>query len=90
MTARRASIVLIFTPTAPPAGLESWATRSAQPDAGLCHPCIAHARDQHEVGREKFWELLPGLFGLPPWTELLKERDSMYIKFFHFDIGVRS
>lgn len=29
----------------------------------------------HKTGREKFWELLPSLFGLPPWEELNKERE---------------
>lgn len=46
---------------------------------GLCTDCSKLARDEHEAGREKFWQRLPSLFGLPSWTELAKEREEMYV-----------
>ena len=48
---------------------------------GLCDECIEEGRLKHGVGREEFWDKLPGIFNLPPWTELLKERQEMYIDF---------
>ncbi|KAF8989031.1 hypothetical protein BDQ17DRAFT_1393350 [Cyathus striatus] len=47
--------------------LERW---SDAPSAGLCKPCMLSARDIHEQGRRRMWELLPSFFGLPPWDEL--------------------
>ncbi|KAF7974121.1 hypothetical protein HWV62_13333 [Athelia sp. TMB] len=44
---------------------------------GLCDECCKDARRYHEAGRAEFWEKLPSLFGLPPWSELLEEREDM-------------
>lgn len=44
---------------------------------GLCHVCAYQAQDMHTDGRQDFWELLPGLFSLPSWDELRKEREEM-------------
>lgn len=45
----------------------------------LCPKCTKRAKEKHQQGREAFWEGLPGLFRLPPWAELLKEREGMYV-----------
>ena len=46
--------------------------------SGLCDSCKEYGRRKHEAGRAEFWEKLPSLFDLPPWTELMKEREEMY------------
>ncbi|KAF7974530.1 hypothetical protein HWV62_11996 [Athelia sp. TMB] len=47
----------------------------APPD--LCDECIKEGRLKHAAGRLEFWEKLPGIFDLPPWTQLLKERQEI-------------
>ncbi|KZP11456.1 hypothetical protein FIBSPDRAFT_837622 [Athelia psychrophila] len=44
-------------------------------ERGMCKVCIDVASVEHENGRRRFWEALPGIFGLPGWEELNKERD---------------
>lgn len=39
----------------------------------LCANCKVEAKKAHTEGRQKFWEMLPGFFGLPEWDELVKE-----------------
>lgn len=39
----------------------------------MCSSCNSVAEELHNVGRAKFWEALPGIFGLPDWAELRKE-----------------
>ncbi|KAF7974951.1 hypothetical protein HWV62_11013 [Athelia sp. TMB] len=46
---------------------------------GICRACYEAAYASHLAGRIEFWERLPVMFGLPPWTELLKEREEMDI-----------
>ncbi|KZP19036.1 hypothetical protein FIBSPDRAFT_828608 [Athelia psychrophila] len=41
----------------------------------LCATCAIKAKEQHNMGRAKFWEQLPVLLGLPPWSELKNERE---------------
>lgn len=36
----------------------------------ICHDCIAYSQAVHLEGRKQVWEVLPGLFALPPWEEL--------------------
>ncbi|KZP23541.1 hypothetical protein FIBSPDRAFT_458323 [Athelia psychrophila] len=43
---------------------------------GQCNSCIDVARQRHEEGRQKAWDALPGVFGLPGWEELTKERSA--------------
>lgn len=56
-------------------GFERWDSRFS---SGLCKHCAAAARTKHEAGRKKLWNQLPGLFNLPPWSELLKEREEIH------------
>lgn len=43
----------------------------------MCDYCDMGAILTHQRGRVKFWEALPGIFGLPEWAELRKERDEL-------------
>lgn len=36
----------------------------------LCTECGKEAKEIHDAGREKIWEMLPLFFGLPSWTDL--------------------
>lgn len=79
---RQRHLIEWFTPLPEPSGLDLWkqvSTRFNYPDVSLCQHCISSAQSQHEVGRVEFWEELPSLFGLPPWTELLREREDVYV-----------
>lgn len=40
---------------------------------GLCKACIKVAQNLHEEGRQRMWDDLPSIFGLPGWVELLEE-----------------
>lgn len=50
---------------------------------GLCGPCSKVAEKWHVAGREAMWEQLPLLLHLPPWSELLKERENQYVSNHH-------
>lgn len=39
-------------------------------EAGLCAECAPKSRDSHNAGRQRVWEQLPSVFGLPDWEEL--------------------
>jgi len=39
----------------------------------LCPACAADARSLHRDNRKEAWRRLPGIFGLPDWTELVKK-----------------
>lgn len=41
--------------------------------AGLCSVCAAECHQKYDVGRRKIWDLLPSIFGLASWDELLKD-----------------
>ncbi|KAJ7292221.1 hypothetical protein C8J57DRAFT_1274861 [Mycena rebaudengoi] len=66
----KAKVELARDVWAPPlAGLFlSWWTRF---DKRLCPECAAAGRKLHSAGREKLWQKLPSIYGLPPWEELL-------------------
>ncbi|KAF8216825.1 hypothetical protein K438DRAFT_1658313 [Mycena galopus ATCC 62051] len=36
----------------------------------LCATCTEHVKESMTVGRRKIWDELPGIFELPPWSEL--------------------
>ncbi|KAJ7494271.1 hypothetical protein B0H11DRAFT_1802506 [Mycena galericulata] len=38
----------------------------------LCPACITLLRLHHNTARQKFWDNLPKIYGLPPWEELEK------------------
>ena len=46
--------------------------------SGMCQECIEVGEGKLRAGRAEFWENLPSLFNLPPWSEL-KEREDMYV-----------
>jgi len=37
----------------------------------LCEMCASVAKEEHDRGRREVWNELPGIFGLPPWDELV-------------------
>jgi hypothetical protein len=41
-------------------------------EKGLCASCVTVGRDKHRCGRQKLWDALPSMFGLPEWAELTK------------------
>ncbi|KAF7969805.1 hypothetical protein HWV62_25918 [Athelia sp. TMB] len=43
----------------------------------MCEFCIAFSNTKHDARRKKFWDELPAMFRLPPWSELLKEKDGL-------------
>ncbi|KAJ6519076.1 hypothetical protein C8R45DRAFT_950166 [Mycena sanguinolenta] len=40
---------------------------------GLCPACTQQATESMAAGRKKMWEEFPGIFELPPWSELKNE-----------------
>ncbi|KAJ7061513.1 hypothetical protein C8F01DRAFT_1369043 [Mycena amicta] len=36
----------------------------------LCPTCLSALTTSHQAARQKFWNELPGIYGLPPWPEL--------------------
>lgn len=71
--AREKLLRTIFFPTAVSGCLVEW---NNEWEKRLCDHCIVKARQWHEEGRHKTWDALPGVFGLPSWEELEKERDT--------------
>ncbi|KZP30457.1 hypothetical protein FIBSPDRAFT_926324 [Athelia psychrophila] len=66
-----------FTATSlsPIGGLDLWGDRRLS--NLMCLQCTGAAKKSHGKRWLEFYELLPSLFGLPPWAELLKEREAM-------------
>jgi hypothetical protein len=58
-----------FAPVAACKALDPWGPWQQ----GLCLQCAADVKVSHESGRKKIWDKLPSFFGLPSWTQLLKE-----------------
>ncbi|KAJ7604131.1 hypothetical protein FB45DRAFT_939791 [Roridomyces roridus] len=54
--------------------LEVWdeTTWKAFENYHLCSVCLPSLKAKHKAAREKFWQELPGHYGLPPWEELEK------------------
>lgn len=75
--ARRSILINTFTPLPPVQGLEDW--NSEWEGNGMCKYCIEVAQVAHRAGRQKLWDQLPTIFNLPPWEELVKERDELYV-----------
>ncbi|KAK7025111.1 BTB domain-containing protein [Favolaschia claudopus] len=40
---------------------------------GFCSSCAGYAKKRLIAGRQKLWDELPDVFGLPPWNELKNE-----------------
>lgn len=70
-SARASEVFNEFAPIPIILGLSKWEAWSE--DIDICDPCKAVAEKLHNAGREKFWQMLPSLFGFPEWDELLKE-----------------
>ncbi|KZP02831.1 hypothetical protein FIBSPDRAFT_769890, partial [Athelia psychrophila] len=77
LSARQKFVRRNFTSLPIIAGLETF--KSSGRHKELCSICADLADEMQRKGREEFWELLPGLFGLPPWEELRKEREEVYV-----------
>lgn len=41
----------------------------------VCSECVTRIQLQHQAGREKVWEMLPGIFGLGSWEKIHKEQN---------------
>lgn len=74
--ARMRFLIHRFYPVPSIRGLSPWRDDIVE---GMCQYCIAVAKVAHTEGRRKLWEQLPGLFGLPVWDELIKERHGLYV-----------
>jgi len=48
-------------------GLTEW---NAKWEDRLCNSCGEKAEDAHDQGRLKYWNRIPGMFGLPEWKDL--------------------
>ncbi|KAF7967490.1 hypothetical protein HWV62_34055 [Athelia sp. TMB] len=69
--ARSKLAIGVFFPTSTTRSLALWHDKYK---AGQCGACISVARRMHHAGRQQVWDALPGVFDLPAWDELLKER----------------
>ncbi|KAJ7061507.1 hypothetical protein C8F01DRAFT_1137618 [Mycena amicta] len=56
--------------------LEIWLARDWELLQGACPSCCMAQRESHRVAREKFWDELPGIYGLPSWTVLQAMKDA--------------
>lgn len=70
-SARANCVLELFTPIPTVSGLDTWGQWAT--DLTLCAACKVAAKACHDEGRQKIWQMLPSFFGLPEWTELLKE-----------------
>jgi hypothetical protein len=50
----------------------------------ICDNCVTEAKALHAAAREKFWEELPEMFGLPGWGELEKMRQGALTVSYNF------
>ncbi|KZP11459.1 hypothetical protein FIBSPDRAFT_756717 [Athelia psychrophila] len=76
--ARSELAIKMFFPVATLTCLERWDQAWG---GDMCSVCVKIAMAEHDDGRRRFWEALPGIFGLHGWEELNKERDQskMYV-----------
>lgn len=74
---RKQKLCDLYFPRMAIAGLNTW--EDANKTIGgksMCDLCAGPAKKLHEKGREELWNALPGIFGLPKWVRLQKERDQ--------------
>jgi hypothetical protein len=43
---------------------------------GICSVCMISLKQTHQEARQKFWDDLPRMYGLPPWAELEQMRTA--------------
>ncbi|KZP08425.1 hypothetical protein FIBSPDRAFT_802984 [Athelia psychrophila] len=56
-------------------GLKCWRFgQMYEPVDNMCARCQEVAKKLHKCGRVEFWNKMPGIFGLPEWAEINKER----------------
>ncbi|KAJ7082295.1 hypothetical protein C8R44DRAFT_688579 [Mycena epipterygia] len=53
---------------------ESWMTISES--QGLCGDCVTRGKETHAEALQGFWNQLPAIFDLPPWSELEAMRNA--------------
>ncbi|KZP29333.1 hypothetical protein FIBSPDRAFT_1038996 [Athelia psychrophila] len=70
-TERMQLVVSKFFPLPEYDGLKSW--EEGWEDS-ICAACVVKAKALHASGRQRYWNKLPSIFGLPDWEELEKER----------------
>lgn len=70
---RKTLAIEMFFPLAEIICLNSW--KKAW-ETHMCSVCVKIAKTEHEDGRRRCWEALPGIFGFPEWEELNEERDQ--------------
>lgn len=46
-------------------------------EVSMCAICVSESRREHDAGLAERWELLPSVFGLPDWDELLSSKASI-------------
>ncbi|KAF7314941.1 BTB domain-containing protein [Mycena indigotica] len=57
--------------------LSAWAEDDWDKLQKLCPVCMKKLRELHQEARRTFWEDLPDIYRLPPWTELLKLKQAV-------------
>lgn len=79
-SARSRAVICRFTPFPQVMGLKMWDdwiemkdVSIRVEDVGICRKCQVEAERMHNEGRKKFWDMLPSLFDLPGWDELLNK-----------------
>ncbi|KAJ7142129.1 hypothetical protein C8R43DRAFT_1016403 [Mycena crocata] len=50
--------------------LDVWTLDDWENLGDLCDTCLRVLKDTHQSARQKFWDELPQIYGLPPWEEL--------------------
>lgn len=70
--ARSRLAIDMFSPVAKLGGLQMWERNW---EMGMCKVCVDVTTFEHKKGRWRFWEALPGVFGMQGWEELNKEQD---------------
>jgi hypothetical protein len=66
--ARRELFQKIWYPSPTCVALKPW---KIQWGVGMCDDCVAASVQKHAAGREKIWSMLPSIFELPLWEDLL-------------------
>lgn len=41
----------------------------------FCSKCLSSVKSQHRDGRERVWDMLPGIFELGTWSDIAKEQN---------------
>ncbi|KAF8216797.1 hypothetical protein K438DRAFT_1953695 [Mycena galopus ATCC 62051] len=63
----RESIVIVYSDME---GVSLGALDKPYDERHFCDTCVGHLSEYMAAGRKKFWDELPAIFDLPPWSEL--------------------